>query len=122
MSRGPGKLQRVLFLTIRRHGKPMTFDDIRVEAIGDDPVRLSASFERSIRRSLHRMVSEGVLIAIGGGGRADPFRYSIHPMLVAMTDTKEAFTATTDAFKADPGGAEALHKAFARSKPEADDV
>jgi hypothetical protein len=42
---------------------------------GPGYVRLSASFERSIRRALHRMVTEGVLIAIGGGGRADPYRY-----------------------------------------------
>jgi hypothetical protein len=47
MSRGPGKLQRVLFLTIKRHGKPMTFDDIRAAAMDDGGFLLAVSFERS---------------------------------------------------------------------------
>jgi hypothetical protein len=111
MSRGLGKLQRVLFLTIQRHGKPMTFNDIRAEAIGDGGFLLATSFERSIRRSLHRMVSDGGLIAIGGGGRADPYRYFIHPTIIAMTGTKEEFAAVMDALAADPGANEALKKA-----------
>jgi hypothetical protein len=97
MSRGLGKLQRALFATIQRHGKPMTSDEMRAEAIGDDGGRLSASFERSIRRALHRMVSDGGLIVIGDGRRADPFRYSIDPMIIAMTcDTKEEWHAWLD--------------------------
>ena len=58
MSRGPGKLQRALFLTIRRHGKPMTFEEMCGEAIGEElDVRLTASVERSRRRALHRMTA-----------------------------------------------------------------
>lgn len=52
----------------------MTFDQLRKEAIGADDVRLTASFERSMRRALHRMVEGGELIAIGGGGRVEPYR------------------------------------------------
>jgi hypothetical protein len=32
----------MLFLTIRRHGKPMTFEDMCAAAIGDDDVPLIA--------------------------------------------------------------------------------
>jgi hypothetical protein len=101
MSRGLGRMQRVLFETIRRHGQPMTFDELRIEAIGDDGGRLRGAFERSMRRALHRMVSDGGLIAIGGGGRADPFRYFVHPMVMPPEETN----ALMDALAADPRSA-----------------
>src|SRR5258708_4275420 len=116
MSRGLGKLQRVLFLTIRRHGKPMTFEDMCAEAIGDDDVPLTASFERSIRRALHRMVSDGMLIAIGGGGRADPYRYFFDPIgIVFMCGEPEAKT-LWKALEADPGAEEACVRLRMRDK------
>jgi hypothetical protein len=91
MSRGLGALQRVLWQTIRRHDRPMTFAEIRAEAIGGDDVELTASFERSLRRALHRMVEGGGLIAIGDGGRSDPHRYFIHPLIIGMmSKTPEA--------------------------------
>jgi hypothetical protein len=106
MSRGPGKLRRALFLTIRRHGKPMTFEEMRGEAIGDEPdVRLTASVERSGRRALHRMVSDGLLIAIGGGGRADPYRYFFDPGKIEMMCDKPEARALWRALEADPGAA-----------------
>ena len=51
----------------------------------EDGTKLYPSLERSLRHALQVMVSNGGLIAIGGGGRADPFRYSIDPMIVAMS-------------------------------------
>jgi len=63
MSRGPGRLQRWLWLMIKRHGKPMTFEDIRAvirkEFEVEDGIKLYSSFERSLRRALHLMVSDG---------------------------------------------------------------
>jgi hypothetical protein len=115
MSRGLGVLERILFQTIQRHGKPMTFGEIRAEAIGDElDVRLSASFERSIRRALHGMTKKG-LLAIGGGGRADPFRYFMDPILIAMaSNSAEEGRAWLDALAADPGANEALNKCLAK--------
>jgi hypothetical protein len=114
MSRGPGKLQRALFLTIQRYGKPMTFDDIRVEAMGDGGFLLAVSIERSLRRALHRMVNDGALIAIGAGGRADPYRYFIHPMIMLMMcSSREEIDTLWRVYTADRGGAEALNKCFA---------
>jgi hypothetical protein len=52
MSRGSGLLQRTLFTIIRRHGKPMMFDDmraiIRQELDLEDGIELSLSFERLV--------------------------------------------------------------------------
>jgi hypothetical protein len=115
MSRGLGKLQRALFAAIQRHGKPMTFDDIRAAATGDGGFLLATSFERSIRRSLQRMVRDDGLIAIGDGGRADPFRYFIHPRVMrAMCDTEEQFDALLEVLAADPGAGEAWDKCMGR--------
>jgi len=82
MSRGQGKLQRSIWGTILQHGKPMTFAEMRGGPhIGD-------SFERSARRALQKMVKDDVLIAIGTGGRGQPFRYFPHPFLIGMMDDK----------------------------------
>ena len=83
LSRGPGRLQRALWQTIRQHGKPMGFAEIRAEVVRAG-IWVSPSVERSLRRALHRMVSDGGLFAIGSGGRADPHCYFIHPMIIGM--------------------------------------
>ena len=126
MSRGLGRLQRALWGTIRQHGKPMTFEDIRAVVRQDfekdgkqyssfEWSLLYSSLERSLRRALHRMVSDGGLIALGGGGRADPFRYFVHPMVIAMTMPEEV-DALMDALSADPGANEALGKLMAKDR------
>ena len=122
MSRGLGKLQRVLFATIQQHGKPMTFDDIRAEAIGGDDVKLTASFERSIRRALHRMVTDGGLIAIGDGGRADPYRNFIHPLIIGMMGKTPEADALQQALEADPGAERAAAKSMAEMQRDHEPV
>jgi hypothetical protein len=95
MSRGPGRLQleRALFAEIQLHGEPTTFEDIRALIRKDfdlaDDTKLDPWLERSLRRALQRMVTNGGLIAIGGGGRADPFRYFIHPMIIASATQRK---------------------------------
>ena len=91
----------------------MTFEEIcaaiRQEAELEAGARLPPSFERSLRRALQRMVSHGGgLIAIGRGGRADPFRSFMDPLLIAMAMTKEQGKAWLDALAADPGAAQAM--------------
>ena len=44
--------------------------------------RLSASFLRSARRALQRLVETEWLITAGNGGPGDPLHYSIHPMRI----------------------------------------
>ncbi len=41
---------------------------------------------RSARRAIHKMVKDGTLIAIGSGGRGDPYRYAIHPFLKVVIE------------------------------------
>jgi hypothetical protein len=105
MSRGFGRLQNALMDGIRHHGKPMTFGDIRAVINPDlEPgERLRVSLERSLRRALHRLVSDGMLIAMGEGGPGEPLRYFINPVSIGMMgDTPEAH-ALQEALKADPG-------------------
>jgi hypothetical protein len=83
---------RYLFGVIRHTGRPMTFAEIRKVAIGNDGW-LSFSEERSLRRALQTMVRDEGIIALGSGGRADPHRYSINPLVFAMAGNKAAFEA-----------------------------
>jgi hypothetical protein len=108
MSRGLGRLQRGLVTTIRLHGKlhgkPMTFGEIRAsitQAMGAEPdAKLRASFERSLRRALHRLTRDVVIIAMGDGGPGDPLRYCF--ITDALGDTPEA-RALRKAVEADSG-------------------
>jgi len=81
MSRGFGRLQRTLLTIIRRHGKPMTFADIRAEiirAVG------ALSVEPLMRRTLRRPTSRDALIALGDGRPGEPLRYFIAAAIVAL--------------------------------------
>jgi len=72
MSRGLGRLQQALMDAIERHGKPMTFADIRIVAkkdLGAEWYVTHPSFERSLRRALHALVRNELLIALGRAGR-----------------------------------------------------
>jgi hypothetical protein len=78
VSRGPGKLQRLLWQILLDQGRPMKFAEIR----GRPWVRQSR--ERSVRRALQGMVNHGIVIVTGSGGRGDPRHYSMNA-LVART-------------------------------------
>ena len=72
MSRGFVRCSEKLLAAINRHGKPMTFEEMRAALLPQNDrlepdVRLRRSFERSAWRALHRLVSQDVLITIGGG-------------------------------------------------------
>jgi|SoiMethySBSTD1v2_1073268.scaffolds.fasta_scaffold3195376_2 hypothetical protein len=94
MSRGLGRRQQALLTTIQVSRKPMTFEDIRaaIRAALDLPAdaRFQPAFERSLRRALHSLVRDALLISIGGGGPGDPLRYLPHSMLVGMSGDKAA--------------------------------
>ncbi len=107
MSRGFGQMPRKLLAAIERHGKPMTFWEMRAALLpqndGLEPdVRLLRSFDRSASRALHRLVSQNVLIVIGRGGRAGPFRYFLHPMVIAELSDTEVRDALFDVLKEAP--------------------
>ena len=86
MSRGAGKLQQYLFLTMHRSGKPLTFAEIVKLAYPlDSPSRPPQAWEiRSLRRALQKMVKDSIVLTDGVGGPGDPHRYSINPMVLAL--------------------------------------
>jgi hypothetical protein len=81
MSRGMGYVQRYIFELLRHTKKPMTFTEIRDIA---EPLHMLYSEQRSFRRALRCMVADGGIMTIGKGGPADPYRYCVHPMILAM--------------------------------------
>jgi hypothetical protein len=95
--------QRWLLATIKRHRKPMSFEQIRVaalkEASAPDGARVLPSPERSMRRALHGFVKDGVIVALDVGGRAEPHRYFPSIILLGMTcgDDYEEIIAGLDA-------------------------
>jgi hypothetical protein len=110
-------MQRILLCLILEHGRPMTFADIRA-AVG--PTHLSSLFERSLlyssldrslRRALHGMLGSW-LIALGDGGRADPYRYFFNPTMIERD--KALHQALQAALDADPGAEEAERREVAK--------
>jgi hypothetical protein len=92
---------------IREFGEPMTFNQMFL-ALGLTKLEGAwPSLKRSLRRALHSMVvNSGELIALGNGGRADPYRYFFHPVTLYLMKDQ----ALQEAFEADPGAAEAIRK------------
>src|SRR5215472_15997255 len=59
---------------------------------------------RSLHRASHKMVKDGPLVELGKGGRAGPYRYYFHPvMLVQLFEREEmhAMCEEMDRIKAD---------------------
>jgi hypothetical protein len=95
---------------IREFGEPMTFAEMLM-AIGlTDKLEAWPSLKRSLRRALHSMVVNSELIALGDGGRADPYRYFFHPVTLYLMKDQ----ALQEALDADPGAKEAIRKDTAK--------
>ena len=73
MSRGPGKLQRVLFQIIRDSSEPKTFAQLR-------GAMLIQSMSVLVVPPKH-MVDDNIILTLGKGGPADPHRYYVNPLL-----------------------------------------
>jgi hypothetical protein len=107
--------------TLRHAGKPMTFAEIfalaypegsfeadMIKALGPSKV----SGVRSLRRAVHKMVEDQVLIALGNGGPSEPYRYFFHPMLIGMMGD----SALQKALEADSGAELAVMKLLWKHK------
>ncbi len=110
MSRGLGQSQRFLLVCIRRSRKPITFAEIctiilQELGVNDPDRKLKPTFERSLRRSLKRMVDDAILMALGRGGPGDPQRYCTNPLMHALGGDEEEFERVSAMVKADPGAA-----------------
>jgi hypothetical protein len=118
MSRGLGRLQRGLLGLIERHGKPMTFADIRTrikQDVGNDQdMKFRTSVERSLRRALHQLTKEMFLIAMGDGGPGDPLRYFFHPLFIGMMGDTPRGRSLQEALENDAGANEAAAKYMAK--------
>ena len=80
----------------------------------DQNVKLRGSFERSLRRALHKLTEDFAVIAIGDGGPSDPYRYFVHPVHIGMMgDTAEA-KALLSVLETDSGAEAAVAKAMAK--------
>jgi hypothetical protein len=65
---------------------------------GDDPIPFEATFVRSVRRALRKMVDNKAIVALGKGGPRKPHRYSVDLMIAVMAiEDQEAFTALAGA-------------------------
>jgi hypothetical protein len=102
MSRGPGCIQRYVFVLLRDTKKPMTFAEILACAYpagtfnGDMAKALGGSNVggvRSLRRALHKMVKDGVVVELGKGGRECPHHYYFHPVLLVQLFEKSEMRA-----------------------------
>jgi len=90
----------------------MTFENIRAElrAVWELPAdaRFRPAFERSLRRALHSLVRDQVLISIGNGGPGDPLRYMLHPFAVAFLGGDKASEDALMAAMRDADGAKTI--------------
>ena len=93
--------QRWLLATIKRHRKPISFEQIRAAALeeagAEDGARLRPSPERSMRRALHSLVKGGGVVALGTGGQAEPHRYFPSIIVLGMScDSTDEYNAIID--------------------------
>jgi hypothetical protein len=89
MVRRPVLAQRWIFATLCQQGKPMTFAELRTLAEPDAALGLALrgdSLESSLRRALNGMIRDKIIVALGTGGRADPYRYAINSVKTTLSD------------------------------------
>jgi hypothetical protein len=73
----------IMLGAIESHGKPMTRVEVKKD-VGAEWYVTHPSFERSLRRALHTLVRNECLITLGKGRPGSPYRYFLHPFLIAM--------------------------------------
>src|SRR5262245_30563645 len=97
MSRGHGALQNYLMEMILHSPDPMTFAQIMAIAFPagsfeSDMAKIVGGSKvggvRLLRRALRRLCDDGSIMMIGEGGRGDPHRYWVDPMMVALFGDK----------------------------------
>ena len=79
MSKGAGKIQRKCFSILMDEG-PLIFEEICGTS------ELTPAMRWSILRALQKMIWDGAIITKGRGGRGDPRRYSVDPMMLVLMD------------------------------------
>ena len=111
MSTGHGVAQRYLMKMIVRSSDPMTFAQIMAIAYPEgsfesDMAKIIGGSRvggiRSLRQALKRLCDEGWIMIIGKGGRGDPHRYWVDPMMLALFGDKERYEEVCKRINADP--------------------
>jgi hypothetical protein len=91
-----GSLERLMFTNIRDSAEPMTFAVLMESILASEGYNGTfqmwredhASLLRSIRRALRSLIDKGFIIALGRGGRRQPFRYFLNPELFKAAGKK----------------------------------
>ena len=111
MSRGHGALQDYLMKMILHSPDPLTFAQIMAIAFPEgtyesDMAKIIGGSRvgaiRSLRRALRRLCDDGSIMIIGNGGRSDPHRYWLDPMMLALSGQKEWYDEVCKRIEADP--------------------
>ena len=110
MSRGHGCIQDYLMKMILRSPDPLTFAQIMAIAFPEgsyesDMAKIIGGSNvgsiRSLRRALKRLCDDGSIMIIGKGGRSDPHRYWVDPMMLALFGDKEWYAEVSKRISAD---------------------
>jgi hypothetical protein len=111
MSRGHGYIQDYLMKIILHSPDPLTFAEIMAIAFPEgsyesDVAKIigesNVGSVRSLRRALKRLCDDGSIMMIGKGGRGDPHRYWVDPMMLALSGDKEWYEEVCKRIEADP--------------------
>jgi hypothetical protein len=123
MSRGHGVVQDYLMKLILQSPDPMTFAQIMTIAFPDGSFESDMAMARggskvgrvrSLRRALRRLCQDGVIMMIGDGGRGDPYRYWLNPMMVALSGNEALYDDLCKRIDADPALTTAANAAASR--------
>jgi hypothetical protein len=123
MSRGHGCIQDYLMKMILHSSNPLTFAEIMAIAFPEgsyeaDMAKICGGSNvgaiRSLRRALRRLCDDGSIMMIGKGGRADPYRYWVDPMMLALFGEKEWYDEVCKRIDADPALTAAANAAARR--------
>jgi hypothetical protein len=123
MSRGPGYIQKYLTEMIFSSPNPLTFAEIMAITYPPDSLEndlaktlggANVGAVRSLRRALKRLCDDGTIMPIGAGGRSDPHRYWLNPMMVAAFGDKEEYRELSERIDTDPALLAAANAAAAR--------